>query len=90
MSRSLRTPDRLPHPTVFLTHLRFCCYPNLDDARGRHQKKIRSKTQHYLNLYAMEGLRTLCIAKRVSGLRARPPGCGRRPRGTQPALSRRC
>ncbi|XP_047719159.1 phospholipid-transporting ATPase VA isoform X1 [Prionailurus viverrinus] len=36
-----------------------------DDTRGRHQKKIRSKTQNYLNLYAVEGLRTLCIAKRV-------------------------
>lgn len=36
-----------------------------DNARGRHQKKIRSKTQNYLNLYAVEGLRTLCIAKRV-------------------------
>ncbi|KAL0618798.1 putative phospholipid-transporting ATPase VA [Plecturocebus cupreus] len=36
-----------------------------DDARGRYQKKIRSKTQNYLNLYAVEGLRTLCIAKRV-------------------------
>uniref|UniRef100_A0A452VP32 Phospholipid-transporting ATPase n=1 Tax=Ursus maritimus TaxID=29073 RepID=A0A452VP32_URSMA len=31
----------------------------------KHQKKIRSKTQNYLNLYAVEGLRTLCIAKRV-------------------------
>ncbi|XP_043345314.1 phospholipid-transporting ATPase VA isoform X1 [Cervus canadensis] len=36
-----------------------------DDARGRHQMKIRSETQNYLNLYAVEGLRTLCIAKRV-------------------------
>ncbi|CAO2614403.1 Phospholipid-transporting ATPase VA [Lemmus lemmus] len=36
-----------------------------DDARGRHQKKNRGKTQNYLNLYAVEGLRTLCIAKRV-------------------------
>ncbi|XP_032115853.1 probable phospholipid-transporting ATPase VA isoform X1 [Sapajus apella] len=36
-----------------------------DDARGRHQKKIQSKTQNYLNLYAVEGLRTLCIAKKV-------------------------
>ncbi|XP_006861984.1 PREDICTED: probable phospholipid-transporting ATPase VA [Chrysochloris asiatica] len=36
-----------------------------DDARGRHQKKIQSRTQKYLNLYAVEGLRTLCIAKRV-------------------------
>uniref|UniRef100_A0A2K5D327 Phospholipid-transporting ATPase n=1 Tax=Aotus nancymaae TaxID=37293 RepID=A0A2K5D327_AOTNA len=43
----------------------FCFLCNLDDARGRHQKKIRSKTQNYLNLYAVEGLRTLCIAKRV-------------------------
>lgn len=45
----------------------FCLFSNLVDARGRHQKKIRSKTQNYLNLYAAEGLRTLCIAKRVSG-----------------------
>lgn len=44
----------------------FYLYSDLDDARGRHQKKIRSKTQNYLNLYAVEGLRTLCIAKRVS------------------------
>uniref|UniRef100_A0A8D2P5E6 Phospholipid-transporting ATPase n=1 Tax=Zosterops lateralis melanops TaxID=1220523 RepID=A0A8D2P5E6_ZOSLA len=35
------------------------------DPRGKHQKKIRSKTQNYLNLYAVDGLRTLCIAKRV-------------------------
>ncbi|XP_014401694.1 PREDICTED: probable phospholipid-transporting ATPase VA, partial [Myotis brandtii] len=41
------------------------CPSSPDDARGRHQKKIRSKTQNYLNLYAVEGLRTLCIAKRV-------------------------
>uniref|UniRef100_A0A8C8S1E2 Phospholipid-transporting ATPase n=1 Tax=Pelusios castaneus TaxID=367368 RepID=A0A8C8S1E2_9SAUR len=31
----------------------------------KHQKKIQSKTQNYLNLYAIDGLRTLCIAKRV-------------------------
>uniref|UniRef100_A0A7M4EY34 Phospholipid-transporting ATPase n=1 Tax=Crocodylus porosus TaxID=8502 RepID=A0A7M4EY34_CROPO len=37
-----------------------------DDPRGKHQKKIESKTQNYLNLYAVDGLRTLCIAKRVS------------------------
>ncbi|KAM9264959.1 phospholipid-transporting ATPase VA [Cariama cristata] len=36
-----------------------------DDPRGKHQKKIQSKTQNYLNLYAVDGLRTLCIAKRV-------------------------
>ncbi|XP_042316513.1 phospholipid-transporting ATPase VA isoform X2 [Sceloporus undulatus] len=36
-----------------------------DDPRGKHQKKIRSKTQNFLNLYAADGLRTLCIAKKV-------------------------
>ncbi|XP_023379650.1 probable phospholipid-transporting ATPase VA, partial [Pteropus vampyrus] len=36
-----------------------------DDARGRHQQHMRSRTQQHLNLYAVEGLRTLCIAKRV-------------------------
>ncbi|XP_052561634.1 phospholipid-transporting ATPase VA isoform X1 [Tympanuchus pallidicinctus] len=35
------------------------------DPRGKHQKKIQTKTQNYLNLYAVDGLRTLCIAKRV-------------------------
>uniref|UniRef100_A0A8C6DXK7 Phospholipid-transporting ATPase n=1 Tax=Moschus moschiferus TaxID=68415 RepID=A0A8C6DXK7_MOSMO len=37
----------------------------LDPDGAEHQMKIRSKTQNYLNLYAVEGLRTLCIAKRV-------------------------
>nr|XP_020665210.1 probable phospholipid-transporting ATPase VA isoform X2 [Pogona vitticeps] len=36
-----------------------------DDPRDKHQKKIRSKTQNFLNLYAADGLRTLCIAKKV-------------------------
>ncbi|XP_020848436.1 phospholipid-transporting ATPase VA [Phascolarctos cinereus] len=36
-----------------------------DDSRGKHQKKIQSKTQNYLNFYAADGLRTLCIAKKV-------------------------
>uniref|UniRef100_A0A8D2L9A8 Phospholipid-transporting ATPase n=1 Tax=Varanus komodoensis TaxID=61221 RepID=A0A8D2L9A8_VARKO len=36
-----------------------------DDPRNKHQKKIRSKTQNFLNLYAADGLRTLCIAKKV-------------------------
>ncbi|XP_061482928.1 phospholipid-transporting ATPase VA isoform X2 [Rhineura floridana] len=35
------------------------------DPRDKHQKKIRSKTQTFLNLYAADGLRTLCIAKKV-------------------------
>ncbi|KAM8975469.1 phospholipid-transporting ATPase VA [Pelodytes ibericus] len=36
-----------------------------DNSLGRHQRKIQAKTQHYLNYYAVDGLRTLCIAKRV-------------------------
>ncbi|KAH0624637.1 hypothetical protein JD844_032301 [Phrynosoma platyrhinos] len=36
-----------------------------DDPWCKHQKKIRSKTQNFLNLYAADGLRTLCIAKKV-------------------------
>uniref|UniRef100_A0A8C4VFH9 Phospholipid-transporting ATPase n=1 Tax=Gopherus evgoodei TaxID=1825980 RepID=A0A8C4VFH9_9SAUR len=32
-----------------------------DDPRGNHQKKIQSKTQNYLNLYAVDGLRTLLM-----------------------------
>uniref|UniRef100_A0A8D0GRR0 Phospholipid-transporting ATPase n=1 Tax=Sphenodon punctatus TaxID=8508 RepID=A0A8D0GRR0_SPHPU len=36
-----------------------------DDPRGKHQKKIQSKTQNDLNHYAADGLRTLCIAKRI-------------------------
>uniref|UniRef100_UPI00398ECD85 phospholipid-transporting ATPase VA n=1 Tax=Pristiophorus japonicus TaxID=55135 RepID=UPI00398ECD85 len=32
---------------------------------GKRTRKIRNKTQNYLNQYATDGLRTLCIAKRV-------------------------
>uniref|UniRef100_A0A673CTI5 Phospholipid-transporting ATPase n=1 Tax=Sphaeramia orbicularis TaxID=375764 RepID=A0A673CTI5_9TELE len=32
---------------------------------GKRQKKIVYRTQNYLNLYAADGLRTLCIAKKV-------------------------
>uniref|UniRef100_A0A3Q3NG47 Phospholipid-transporting ATPase n=1 Tax=Labrus bergylta TaxID=56723 RepID=A0A3Q3NG47_9LABR len=32
---------------------------------GKRQKKIVSRTQNYLNLYAADGLRTLCIAKKI-------------------------
>uniref|UniRef100_A0AAY4C396 Phospholipid-transporting ATPase n=1 Tax=Denticeps clupeoides TaxID=299321 RepID=A0AAY4C396_9TELE len=39
--------------------------PPTDDTKGKRQKKILYKTQHYLNLYAADGLRTLCIAKKV-------------------------
>ncbi|XP_053311144.1 phospholipid-transporting ATPase VA [Spea bombifrons] len=38
-----------------------------DSSIGKHQRKIQAKTQHYLNYYAIDGLRTLCIAKRVLG-----------------------
>ncbi|MBN3299632.1 AT10A ATPase, partial [Amia calva] len=36
-----------------------------DDTKGKRQRKILTRTQHYLNLYAADGLRTLCIAKKV-------------------------
>uniref|UniRef100_A0A8C3RL33 Phospholipid-transporting ATPase n=1 Tax=Chelydra serpentina TaxID=8475 RepID=A0A8C3RL33_CHESE len=37
-----------------------------DDPRGKHQKKIQSKTQNYLNLYAVDGLRTLLMHECLS------------------------
>ncbi|RVE74070.1 hypothetical protein OJAV_G00037470 [Oryzias javanicus] len=39
--------------------------PNTGNSKGRRQKKILCRTQNYLNLYAADGLRTLCIAKKV-------------------------
>ncbi|TSW75993.1 putative phospholipid-transporting ATPase VA [Bagarius yarrelli] len=39
--------------------------PATDDSKGKRQRKILNKTQNYLNLYAADGLRTLCIAKKV-------------------------
>ncbi|XP_062854222.1 phospholipid-transporting ATPase VA [Trichomycterus rosablanca] len=39
--------------------------PASDDSKGKRQTKILYKTQNYLNLYAADGLRTLCIAKKV-------------------------
>ncbi|XP_016124310.1 probable phospholipid-transporting ATPase VA [Sinocyclocheilus grahami] len=36
-----------------------------NDCKGKRQRKILYKTQNYLNLYAADGLRTLCIAKKV-------------------------
>ncbi|XP_075056216.1 phospholipid-transporting ATPase VA [Mixophyes fleayi] len=36
-----------------------------DNAVGKYQRRIQAKTQNYLNCYAVDGLRTLCIAKRV-------------------------
>ncbi|XP_037626977.1 probable phospholipid-transporting ATPase VA isoform X3 [Sebastes umbrosus] len=39
--------------------------PDTGNSKGRRQKKIVSRTQNYLNLYAADGLRTLCIAKKV-------------------------
>uniref|UniRef100_A0A8C1LKX1 Phospholipid-transporting ATPase n=1 Tax=Cyprinus carpio TaxID=7962 RepID=A0A8C1LKX1_CYPCA len=39
--------------------------PATDDCKGKRQRKILYKTQNYLNLYAADGLRTLCIAKKV-------------------------
>nr|XP_023656655.1 probable phospholipid-transporting ATPase VA [Paramormyrops kingsleyae] len=39
--------------------------PTSDDTKGKRQRKTLYKTQNYLNLYAANGLRTLCIAKKV-------------------------
>nr|XP_061833572.1 phospholipid-transporting ATPase VA-like [Nerophis lumbriciformis] len=39
--------------------------PNTGNSNGKRQKKIIYRTQNYLNLYAADGLRTLCIAKKV-------------------------
>ncbi|XP_051987013.1 phospholipid-transporting ATPase VA-like [Xyrauchen texanus] len=39
--------------------------PATDYVKGKRQRKILYKTQNYLNLYAADGLRTLCIAKKV-------------------------
>ncbi|XP_034035114.1 probable phospholipid-transporting ATPase VA [Thalassophryne amazonica] len=35
------------------------------NSKGKRQKKIVYKTQNYLNRYAADGLRTLCIAKKI-------------------------
>uniref|UniRef100_A0A8C5GCC2 Phospholipid-transporting ATPase n=1 Tax=Gouania willdenowi TaxID=441366 RepID=A0A8C5GCC2_GOUWI len=35
------------------------------NSKGKRQKKIICRTQNYLNLYAADGLRTLCIAKKI-------------------------
>uniref|UniRef100_A0A3Q3R1N9 Phospholipid-transporting ATPase n=1 Tax=Monopterus albus TaxID=43700 RepID=A0A3Q3R1N9_MONAL len=39
--------------------------PDTDTAGRKRQKKIVFRTQSYLNLYAADGLRTLCIAKKI-------------------------
>lgn len=39
--------------------------PDTGNAKGKRQKKIVFRTQSYLNLYAADGLRTLCIAKKI-------------------------
>ncbi|XP_064412976.1 phospholipid-transporting ATPase VA [Latimeria chalumnae] len=48
--------------TVIMELLQPC---SMDDQMGRHQRKLQNRTQNYLNQYAADGLRTLCIAKRV-------------------------
>lgn len=60
-----------------------------DDAGGRHQRRMRSRTQQHLNLYAVDGLRTLCVAKRVSERGAGAHACPR-PAPRSPACPRRC
>nr|XP_019936884.1 PREDICTED: probable phospholipid-transporting ATPase VA [Paralichthys olivaceus] len=39
--------------------------PSTGNTKGKRQKKIVYRTQNYLNLYAADGLRTLCIAKKI-------------------------
>lgn len=39
--------------------------PDTGNSKGKRQKKIIYRTQNYLNQYAADGLRTLCIAKKV-------------------------
>uniref|UniRef100_A0A6Q2YZL8 Phospholipid-transporting ATPase n=1 Tax=Esox lucius TaxID=8010 RepID=A0A6Q2YZL8_ESOLU len=39
--------------------------PPTDDSKGKRHRRILYKTQNYLNRYAADGLRTLCIAKKV-------------------------
>uniref|UniRef100_A0A672GQK1 Phospholipid-transporting ATPase n=1 Tax=Salarias fasciatus TaxID=181472 RepID=A0A672GQK1_SALFA len=39
--------------------------PDTGSSKGKRQKKIVGRTQNYLNLYAADGLRTLCIAKKI-------------------------
>ncbi|XP_068599691.1 phospholipid-transporting ATPase VA [Brachionichthys hirsutus] len=39
--------------------------PDPGSSKGKRQKKIFNRTQNYLNLYAVDGLRTLCIAKKI-------------------------
>lgn len=53
--------DELPNSLVV-----FLCFCFADDCKGKRQRKILYKTQNYLNLYAADGLRTLCIAKKVT------------------------
>ncbi|XP_058494338.1 phospholipid-transporting ATPase VA [Solea solea] len=39
--------------------------PNTGNSKGKRQKKVVYRTQNYLNQYAADGLRTLCIAKKI-------------------------
>ncbi|KAM4629198.1 phospholipid-transporting ATPase VA [Polymixia lowei] len=39
--------------------------PTTENSKGKRQRKNLYKTQNYLNLYAADGLRTLCIAKKI-------------------------
>ncbi|XP_072293815.1 phospholipid-transporting ATPase VA [Eucyclogobius newberryi] len=39
--------------------------PDTGNSKGKRQKKILYRTQNYLNQYAADGLRTLCIAKKT-------------------------
>ncbi|KAL1023401.1 hypothetical protein UPYG_G00040350 [Umbra pygmaea] len=60
----LITPPPIDSESI-LSQPCFCSNFRLDDSKGKRQRKILYKTQNYLNLYAADGLRTLCIAKKV-------------------------
>lgn len=45
----------------------FSLYFIADISTAKRMKRIKEKTQKHLDCYARDGLRTLCIAKKVGG-----------------------
>lgn len=45
----------------------FLLYFTADISAEKRMKRIKEKTQKHLDYYARDGLRTLCIAKKVGG-----------------------
>lgn len=63
------------------------CLTVTDTAVEKRVRKIRAWTQRHLDLYARDGLRTLCIAKKVRLVCARPPN-GSSPDAAFPVFQR--